>query len=199
MSGNQGLTRRPLQHVLLVLLLAIICSLPTQISANDAIISSYAPNDDCTIVEETDAIIGYRCPGVFDVDVWFSIGDARWTVSFHKDKPTGPVLKQSFTRPHHPDLRVEWRFEGNRPMAALQLWRFYDEAGELDEGAWVITKIDGDNVCHIGFVDILENEDALAVAREIADSTALFFSCDDDPTWIGNPPQISDHMHNTVR
>lgn len=168
-------------------------------SADDAIISSYAPDDDCTIVEATDAIVDYRCPGVFDVDVWFAIGDARWNVSFHKERPTGLVMKQGFNRAHHPDLQVEWRFDGNRPMAALQLWRFYDETGELDEGAWVITKIDGDTVCHMGFVDILENEEALTVARQFADANALTFSCAGDPSWVGNPSRIEGHTHTTVR
>lgn len=194
-----GLIRRPLQHGLLLLSYVLICFRPAVLSANDAIISSYAPNDDCTIVEETDAIIGYRCPGVFDVDVWFSIGDARWTVSFHKERSTGLVLDQGFNRAHHPDLQVEWRFDGNRPMAALQLWRFYDDDDDLDEGAWVITKIDGDEVCHIGFVDSLENQDALALARQFADANALFFSCENDPSWIGNPSQTSGHTHHTRR
>ena len=165
----------------------------------DAIISSYIPDEDCEVVTQTDALLEYRCPGVFDVDVWFSIGDARWTVSFHKDRPSGLVLNQGFNRAHHPDLEVEWRFDGNQPMAALQLWRFYDEDGELDEGAWVITRIAGDEVCHMGFVDVVANEEALAMARRFADANAKSDSCADDPQWIGNPSGIPGHTHRSMR
>lgn len=189
----------PFHQGLLLLALAQICISSNTLSANDAIISSYAPNEDCKIVEENDALIAYRCPGVFEVDVWFTIGDARWTVSFHRERPTGLVLDQGFNRAHHPDLQIEWRFDGNRPMAALQLWRFYDESGELDEGAWVITKIDGDDVCHMGFVDSSENANALALARQFADTNALSYSCSDKPGWIGTPSDISGHTHHTVR
>lgn len=167
-------------------------------SANDAIISSYNPGIDCKITSETDAFIEFRCPGVFGVDVWFLIGDARWTVAFHQDEPTGVVLNQGFNRAHHPDLQIEWRFNGNRPKAALQIWRFYD-GDDLDEGAYVVTKIDDDKVCHMGLVDISENSDALAIARKYADSSAGTFSCDNDPLWLGNPPSAEGHTHHTQR
>lgn len=198
-AGIERLSKRPFYCGLFFIVLAIVSLGPNLLSANDAIISSYAPNEDCTIVEETDSLIGYRCPGVFDVDVWLSISDAQWTVSFHKERPTGLVLNQGFNRAHHPDLQVEWRFDGNRPMAALQLWRFYDDAGDLDDGAWVITKIDDNEVCHMGFVDSLENEDPLALARQFADANAQSYSCADDPVWIGNAPQKSGHTHHTAR
>lgn len=200
MSGFSGTATPCKKRVLnpLFLFLALIVLQPEIASSNDAIISSYSPDEDCTIVEATDAIVDYRCPGVFDVDVWFSISDARWHISFHKERPTGLVMKQGFNRAHHPDLQVEWRFDGNRPMAALQLWRFYDGAGEMDDGAWLITKIDGDTICHMGFVDRLENEEPLAIARQFADANALSFSCADDPAWIGNPSRIEGHTHQTA-
>lgn len=166
--------------------------------ANDAVISSYSPGIDCKITSETDTFIDFRCPGVFGVDVWFSIGDARWVVAFHRDEPTGVVLDQGFNRAHHPDLQIEWRFDGNRPMAAVQIWRFYD-GDDLDEGAYVITKIDGDDVCHMGLIDFAENPDALALARKHADSEARSFSCETDPLWLGNPPTVDGHTHHTHR
>ena len=167
-------------------------------SANDAIVSSYNPGIDCKITSETDTLIDFRCPGVFGVDVWFLIGAARWFVAFHESEPAGLVLKQGFNRAHHPDLQIEWRFDGNRPMAAIQIWRFYD-GDELDEGAYVITKIDGDSVCHMGLIDIAENPDALALARKLADSSAVAFSCENDPLWVGNPPSTKGHTHYTHR
>lgn len=167
-------------------------------SANDAIVSSYNPGIDCKITSETDAFIDFRCPGVFGVDVWFLIGDARWTVAFHKNEPTGLILNQGFNRAHHPDLQIEWRFDGNRPMAAIQIWRFYD-GEDLDEGAYVITKIDDDQVCHMGLIDISENPDALAIARKYADSSADTFSCENDPLWLGNSPSAEGHTHHTYR
>lgn len=166
--------------------------------ANDAVISSYNPGIDCKIISETDAAVDFRCPGVLGIDVWFSIGDARWTVAFHKNEPTGLVLNQGFNRTHHPDLQIEWRFEGNRPMAAIQVWSFYD-GDDLDQGAYVITKIDGDDVCHMGLIDVAENPDALAMARKIADSSARTFSCENDPLWLGNPPSAEGHTHHTHR
>lgn len=167
-------------------------------SANDAIISSFNPGIDCKIVEETDEFIDFRCPGVFGVDVWFSIGDARWTVAFHESEPTGLVLSQGFNRSHHPDLQIEWRFDGNKPMAAIQIWRFYD-GDDLDEGAYVITKIAGDAVCHMGLIDVASNENALALARKHADSEAKNFSCENDPEWLGNAPLEAGHTHHTHR
>lgn len=198
-ADNSGSIKNRLIPGILCAGLTLLCFMPDRLLANDAIISSYAPNEDCSVVAETDAFLDYRCPGVFDVDVWFSIGDARWTISFHKDHPAGLVLSQGFNRTHHPDLQVEWRFDGNRPMAALQLWRFYDASGELDEGAWVITRIAGDDVCHMGFVDNQENEDALGLARRFADANALSFSCSQDPVWIGNRSPIEGHTHHTAR
>ncbi len=173
--------------------------------AEDAIISNYDPGIDCAIVEETDDTVLFRCPGIGGVAVWMGVSDARWSVSFHAVEPTGLVLLQGFNLSHHPDLSIEWRFAINTPIAAIQRWRFYNVDGDLDEGTFVITKFEGDEVCHIGFVEIAANivdgdeEAVLQMARNYADKEAADFSCQNDPNWIGNPPAYLGHTHHTFR
>ncbi|PCJ87582.1 MAG: hypothetical protein COA52_13875 [Hyphomicrobiales bacterium] len=174
-------------------------------AAEDAIITNYDPGIDCKIIEQTDHFVDYRCPGISGVDVWFSIGDSRWTVAFHPNEPTGIVLSQGFNLAHHPDLSIEWRFANGEPSAAIQRWRFFNGGDELDTGTFVVTKIDGDEVCHIALVDIAANisdddeEAVLQMARDFADANAQDFSCENDPKWLGNPPLLAGHTHNTFR
>jgi hypothetical protein len=48
----------------------------------------------------------------------------------------------------------------------------------------VVTRLAPGRVCHVGYIDAEANRDAIALARELADTKARKFRCGDDKTVV---------------
>ncbi len=87
--------------------------------------------------------------------------------------------------------------KAGKPFAAIVRW----STSRLDESpqslalprpkmikgeVLVVTRLGGDGVCHVGYVDALANQNAEALARKIADERARAFRCGTDkPVILG--------------
>jgi hypothetical protein len=78
---------------------------------------------------------------------------------------------------------VEWRFirRGERQIPYATIVRFHTSRERRRGDVLVISKIGASESCHVAYVDALANEDAIALARRIADSKARSFDCRNEP------------------
>jgi hypothetical protein len=105
--------------------------------------------------------------------------------------------------PYSPDQpfigkKIEWRLQDGHPYATI--YRAYvsievPKPGRLDyitKQVLVVTKLDGENACHMAYVDA-SIKGANAKAAEVADANAVSFKCGlDKPQRIGNPAAFMD-------
>lgn len=82
--------------------------------------------------------------------------------------------------------KIEWRIREGKPFAGI-LRHFTRGADDNPSQVLVVTKVNGKEACHIGYINArLKN--ANQQAAEIADNTAHAFKCGTDrPVRIGNP------------
>lgn len=146
--------------------------------------------------EEEGASLTLQCDGYRDLAVYFKEGDLRQSQSY------GPVSKawldeafESFGPFNHSNAKIEWRLDGKgAPVATIVRWFVSDPEttsdiktryGQVLVVSTVATAQDPMS-CVVGYVDALENKDANALAREIADTKASGFTCGkDEPQWLG--------------
>ena len=143
----------------------------------------------------------WRCKGLNGMAVLVSAGDQRMTMSFGPraaDEPAVGQTLQGFNDVYK--ARIEWRFARApggpiKPFAAIVRWNtaLLDESpGALDAArpktingkVLVVTRLGPHGVCHVGYVDVLANRDAAALARQIADQHARAFRCGTDKPII---------------
>jgi len=89
---------------------------------------------------------------------------------------------ESFDAENAASAIVEWRLVDGEPFAAIQRWRVFhaghdpEQTGEV----LVISKVGQPGIgeaCVTAYVDAKANEDALDIARDIADNQAARFQC----------------------
>jgi hypothetical protein len=132
----------------------------------------------------------WRCPGYAGIAVRVSAGDQRMFVSFGLGADRQPAAQQTLPNFNSVDkTRIEWRLRIEKrprarkiePIATIARWRVQisEAEGTLSGQVLVVTRL-GDAVCHIGYVDASANADANALARELADTRARDFDCQND-------------------
>ena len=138
----------------------------------------------------------WLCPGRAGQIVWLSAGDQRMQVSFGRDlRSAAEGLAASQTFPGFNSVyrgTIEWRMERlsngkARPFATILRWNTRTEAdAERTDGrstglTLVVTRLNPNGVCHIGYVDA-RKAGANEAARRLADEKARGFRCGvDDP------------------
>jgi len=146
--------------------------------------------------EEEGASVTLQCDGYRDFAVYFKEGDLRQSQSY------GPISKawldgafESFGPFNHSNAKIEWRLDGKGvPVATIVRWFVSDPQTTSDTDARygqvlvvsTVATAENPTSCVLGYVDALENKDANALAREIADTKASGFTCGkDEPQWQG--------------
>jgi hypothetical protein len=78
---------------------------------------------------------------------------------------------------------IEWRFDrrGERQIPYAIIVRFHTSSDERKGDVLVVSKVSASEACHVAYIDALANEDAIALARRIADGRARTFDCRRDP------------------
>jgi hypothetical protein len=145
---------------------------------------------DCKVVDrgeppETWVVRG--CPGKFGNVVRIAIDDLRATLSIGPTQEAAaeePAATQFFSVFSATGNVVEWRREkGGAPIAALNIWKLGGE--ETGRGVIVaVTRLPPGQVCHVAYVDVVANADAVDLARAAADSGARNFRCGRDQVKI---------------
>ena len=135
----------------------------------------------------------WRCKGFGGVEVRVSAGDQRSYVSFGAEAEDEPAAAQTFPNFNSVDkTKVEWRMEKPArgkavPFATIVRWNIkLDQDNKPSRGRVLVVTRLGDEVCHVGYVDALANNDPNSMARELADRHARTFDCDvDTPVIMG--------------
>ena len=137
---------------------------------------------------------GSLCTGLEDFPVYLSQADGRTFMSAGHDAPKTRAATQALDLPSTPFLQgrtratVEWRFtiKSQRPAPYAMIVRYFTrEAGKRGE-TLVVTRIAGNETCHVAHIDALNNPDAIVTARRIADERAREFDCSRDPILNGS-------------
>lgn len=142
----------------------------------------------CKIIEEVEegGSVSLLCEGYRDYAIHFAEGDLRHSVQFGYVDPERQNVWQSFAQWNRISTTVEWRLQGDRPVAAILRWFIEntDDAGSADPArvgqVLVVSRVgqkDDPQACVVGYIDALANGNANVLARELADNQATEFAC----------------------
>lgn len=138
--------------------------------------------------EESGSII-QRCNDEGDYEIYVAEGDLRYFVGYG---PNG-LNQRAFSQTLGPFNRINnvlelRKYEGDNEAYAAIL-RYYTDSGMGDgtsEGeVLVVTKLDGEEACHMAYLDARANPNANELAREVADGDEGFDCLRDEPQVIG--------------
>jgi hypothetical protein len=194
----------------LVLSAALAASATVSASAGE---SAYTDRDldACKTLSQVEegASVSLQCTGYKGLPVYFKEGDLRQSVAY------GPVGKayideafETFGPFNHTGDKIEWRLDANgAPVATIVRWFIADpettgEAGSKTGQVLVISTVatkDNPTSCVVGYVDALENKDANALARTVADDEASGFACGmNEPQWHGKRGKLAGEPSRTL-
>jgi hypothetical protein len=127
----------------------------------------------------------WRCEGFAGIPIRVSAGDQRTYVSYGNKAVDEPAAGQTFPGFNSVDnTKIEWRVDTGPngkapPFASIVRWRVkLDQDNKASRGRVLVVTRLGGQVCHVGYVDALANQNANALAREIADEHARSFDCE---------------------
>lgn len=163
-------------------------------------ISSYTSTDpkqcrQVAIVRGEDGGGTRTCPGPSGLVVVVSEYDLRETVTVGKTRKAAeaePAASTWFEPFSSTTPTIEWRQDAKNkpPFAMIQRWHLADINDEDKNGRpktkqlFVVTRLApagakaGMSVCHVAYIDVKANPDAIELARDAADSLARDFKCD---------------------
>lgn len=153
--------------------------------------------------------VSLRCAGYKNLPVYFKEGDLRQSIAY------GPVSKayvdeafETFGPFNHTGTKIEWRLDAKgTPLATIVRWFVADPetTGEADSKTGQVLVVstlatkDNPTSCVVGYVDALENKDANALARAVADDEAAGFACGmDEPQWHGKRGKLAGEPSRTL-
>ena len=135
----------------------------------------------------------WRCDGLPGYPVYVAEGDLRHFVSAGPDAekrraatqtlgPFNSIFERGSNR-----ATIEWRFDrrGERQIPYAIIVRFHTSSDGRRGDVLVVSKVSASETCHVAYVDALANEDAIALARRVADERARTFDCTREPSPEG--------------
>ena len=135
----------------------------------------------------------WRCEGLAGFPVYFAEGDLRQFVSVGADAEKRRAATQTlgaFNSIFDKGSRratIEWRFDrrGERKLPYAIIVRFHTSRDGRSGDVLVVSKVSDTETCHVAYIDALANQDAIALARHIADKEAKSFDCRKEPRTEG--------------
>jgi len=133
------------------------------------------------------------CRGKVGLVVFVNEGEARETISVGRDKAAAgnePAAQASFGPTGSALRTIEWRMAGSEPFAIIQRWQLADKSETGKDGRpatkpmLVVTRLPPGPVCHVGYVDVAANPNAVELARQAADELARNFKCGVDQVKV---------------
>jgi hypothetical protein len=121
----------------------------------------------------------FECMGHANVPYYFVEGDLRSFLSFGKNGQEHCAYGQTFAGFNTSGDKIEWRLKDGEPIATILRWRVsYDPEDSTKLQSWlVVTKIDSNNSCHVGYVDG-SYPNANEEARKLADRLPSENACE---------------------
>ncbi len=131
----------------------------------------------------------WRCEGLPGYPVYIAEGDLRQFVSAGENAEKRRAATQtlgafnSIFERGSDRATIEWRFDrrGDRQIPYAIIVRFHTSADDRKGDVLVVSKVSASETCHMAYVDALANEDAIALARRVADERARTFDCRREP------------------
>lgn len=133
------------------------------------------------------------CQGLAGVPVYVAEGDLRQYVSGGADAerrraatqtlgPFSSIFERGGNR-----ATIEWRFDrrGDRQLPYAMIVRFHTSQEGRRGDVLVVIKVGERESCHVAHIDALANQNAITLARFIADDRARTFDCRGEPTVEG--------------
>jgi hypothetical protein len=135
----------------------------------------------------------WRCEGLAGYPVYFAEGDLRHFVSVGANPEKRRAATQtlgafnSIFEKRGRRATIEWRFNrrGERKLPYAIIVRFHTSRDGQDGDVLVVSKVSDTETCHVAYIDALANQDAIALARHIADKQAKTFDCHQEPHTEG--------------
>lgn len=137
----------------------------------------------------------WRCSGYAAIPIVIRGGDQRSYVSFGANARNEPAMKQTLASFNGEGKAIEWRGERSangkvKPYATIMRWSttVTQDDGKVARGqVLVVTRLSPGPVCHVGYVDAIDNLNGFALAQKIADESARNFDCSSDkPIVMGS-------------
>ncbi len=135
----------------------------------------------------------WRCSGLAGIPVYIAEGDLRQFLSVGADAekrraatqtlgPFNSIFERGSDR-----ATIEWRFDrrGERQVPYAIIVRFHTSQDGRKGDVLVVSKVSAAETCHMAYIDALANSDAIALARQVADSQAKTFDCGQEPHTEG--------------
>lgn len=135
----------------------------------------------------------WRCEGLPGYPVYVAEGDLRHFVSAGPDPEKRRAATQtlgsfnSIFERGSDRATIEWRFDrrGERQIPYAIIVRFHTSTDDRKGDVLVVSKVGASETCHVAYIDALANDDAIALARQIADGRARTFDCRGEPRAEG--------------
>ncbi|MAS06351.1 MAG: hypothetical protein CL534_16940 [Ahrensia sp.] len=184
--------------------LALVCAFlaaPAALAQGEGDVSSIYTKIDfetgCIRTSTDEVGADFSCAGHRGYGILFAESDLRQSVFFGYVGPWyADGAWESFGPFNQTNDTVEWRLSGGRPFATILRW--FIENSNPDTGApdeahrgqvLVVSRVaqPGEGgACVVGYVDALANPNANEMARDIADTLAVDFTCmSDTPVYHG--------------
>ena len=135
----------------------------------------------------------WRCEGLPGYPVYVAEGDLRQFVSAGPEPemrraasqtlgPFNSIFERGSER-----ATIEWRFDrrGDRQIPYAIIVRFHTAVDGRKGDVLVVSKVSTNETCHVAYIDALANDDAITLARQIADGRARTFDCRGEPRAEG--------------
>ena len=135
----------------------------------------------------------WLCPGLEGYPVRVAEGDHRTYVSIgrnaeqHRSATQTPRSFNTIFNGKSGRATIEWRFvrKGGKPVPFATILRYFTTRAAEKGQILIVSRIAPAQSCHVAYVDAIDNTDAIAVARRVADATARSFDCQREPTLEG--------------
>jgi hypothetical protein len=149
-------------------------------------------SDACKVLErdEESGSVIERCNNDGDFPIYLAEGDLRHFIGYGPNGLNQRAFSQTLTPFNRANNVVELRYFAGAGEPHAAILRYYTDAGMGDGSAkgevLVVTKLDGDEACHVAYIDARANPgEANELAREAADGDEGFDCLRDEPQVIG--------------
>jgi hypothetical protein len=147
--------------------------------------------DACETIDrdEQSQSITQWCEGTGNYGVYFAEGDLRHYIGYGPNGRNQRAFTQTLAPFNHINNVLELRQHESESEPYAAIFRYYTDSGMGDENGkgevLVVTKLDGEEACHMAYIDARANPNPNELAREVADGDEGFDCLRDDPQVIG--------------
>ena len=135
----------------------------------------------------------WLCEGLAGLPVYVAEGDLRQFLSVGEDAQKRRAATQtlgafnSIFERGSDRATIEWRFNrrGERQIPYAIIVRFHTSREGRKGDVLVVSKVSPTETCHVAYIDALANQDAITLARFVADNQAKSFDCRNEPRAEG--------------